>query len=69
MPTEPIAVSAEEGYAQIIRGLISYHERFALCQGAGPSRTEQCKDIYTSALRYALELIERELEKSGTEQA
>lgn len=49
-----------------IRGLISYHERIALCsvgdgQGKKIQTPEQaCKDIYLSALRCALGMMERE---------
>lgn len=48
-------VSKEEGYAHILRGLVSYHERMTM--GMYPER-----DCYTQALRYALELVEREIE-------
>lgn len=54
MPEGVGAVSVEESYANILRGLISYHERMTM--GAYPGR-----DLYAQALRHALELIEREI--------
>lgn len=47
-------ISGEECYANILRGLISYHERMTM--GAHPER-----DCYLRALRYALGLVEREI--------
>lgn len=54
MPDHVGTVSEEEGYAHILRGLISYHERMTM--GMYPER-----DCYTKALRYALGLVEREI--------
>ena len=42
-----------EASAQILRGLISYHERMTM--GMYPAR-----DFYLDALRYALEVLEKE---------
>lgn len=41
--------------AHILRGLISYHERMTI--GLYPDR-----DFYKNSLKYALELVEREIE-------
>lgn len=50
--------SQAEWSARILRGLISYHERMTM--GMYPER-----DFYPRALRYALELVEREIEKES----
>ena len=55
-------VSMEETAANVLRGLISYHERMTM--GMYPER-----DFYPRALRYALELVEREIEKKSNETA
>jgi len=46
--------SPEEGYARILRGLISYHERMTM--GNYPER-----DFYLDALRFALQCVEEKL--------
>lgn len=48
--------STEEGYAHILRGLISYHERMTM--GEYPSR-----DFYLDALRFALACVEEKIPK------
>lgn len=56
MPENVGVVSGVECYAHILRGLISYHERMTM--GMYPER-----DCYTRALRYALGLVENEIER------
>lgn len=46
-------ITKAEAAAQILRGLISYHERMTM--GMYPER-----DFYLDALRYALEAVEKE---------
>ena len=48
--------SAEEGYAHILRGLISYHERMTM--GDIPQ-----KDFYLDALKFALTCVEEKIPK------
>lgn len=48
--------SAEEGYAHILRGLISYHERMTM--GEYPSR-----NFYLDALKFALACVEEKIPK------
>lgn len=55
-------VSKAETTAHVLRGLISYHERMTM--GLYPER-----DFYLCALRYALELVEREMGKESEESA
>lgn len=59
-PNKVRLASKAETTAHILRGLISYHERMTM--GMYPER-----DFYPRALRYALELVERELEKESSE--
>lgn len=53
-------VSKAETTAHVLRGLISYHERMTM--DMYPER-----DFYPRALRYALELVEREIERESEE--
>lgn len=55
LPMEDSGAEAE-GYAHIIRGLISYHERMTM--GEVPER-----DFYLDALRFALECVEEKIER------
>ena len=52
--SEEKLISKEEGYAQILRGLISYHERMTM--GELPQ-----KDFYLDALRFALACVEEKI--------
>ena len=52
----PRDVSQAENCVHVLRGLISYHVRMTM--GNYPER-----DFYLSALRYALELAEAEMQK------
>lgn len=51
-------LSAEEGCAHILRGLISYHQRMTM--GNCPER-----DFYLDALRFALACVEEKLAEHG----
>lgn len=56
MPENAYRPSPEEGYAHILRGLISYHERMTM--GEYPSR-----DFYLDALKFALACVEEKIPK------
>lgn len=50
------AMTPEEGYIHVLRGLISYHERMTM--GDAPQ-----KDYYLDALKFALRCMEEKLKK------
>lgn len=56
IPAVKLVISEAESSAHVLRGLISYHERMTM--GNYPER-----DFYLDALRYALSLVEKEIEK------
>ena len=49
-----VMLSRSENCSHVLRGLISYHERMTM--GNYPER-----DFYLDALRYALDLVEKEV--------
>ena len=56
IPACKLVTSEAKSCAHVLRGLISYHERMTM--GNYPER-----DFYLDALRYALSLVEKEIEK------
>ena len=56
IPAVKLLISEAKSCANVLRGLISYHERMTM--GNYPER-----DFYLDSLRYALSLVEKEIEK------
>lgn len=58
IPAVKLVISEAKSCANVLRGLISYHERMTM--GNYPER-----DFYLDALRYALSLVEKEIEREA----